>query len=166
VLTKTVNYAIGDPERKRQGVTDVADTRLGESTTVTYRGQNRPTAEAVEFRQISTNVYQATITPEDRGFGEVLGASYAVNHYREYDAFGSTGELRSVVQTTGGRQFEPTQAAAIAAFAREESTRVRDVEQSWTWLALLLALVAYFAEITLRRLQVYRGRSRIESGLT
>jgi hypothetical protein len=166
VLTKTVNHAIGDPERKRQGVTDVADTRLGETTTVTYRGQNRPTAEGVEFRQVSTNVYQATVTPEERGFGEALGASYAVNHYREYDTFGATGELRSVVQTTGGRQFEPTQAAEIAAFAREESTRVRDVEQSWTWLALVLALLVYFAEVTLRRLQVYRGRSRIESGLT
>jgi hypothetical protein len=166
VMTKTVNYAIGDPERKTQDVTDVADTRLGESTTAVYRGETRPAAENVEFRQVSTGVYEATITPDEQGFEEVLDASYAVNYRQEYSAFGPTAELRSVVQTTGGRQFSPNDAAEIAQFAREESTRVRDVEQSWTWLALLLALVGYFAEVVVRRLQVYRGRSRSESGLT
>ena len=96
----------------------------------------------------------------------MLDATYAVNYQSEYGSFGQTGELRSVVQTTGGRQFEPTEAAEIAEFARQESTRVRTLEQSWTWLALLLALLLYFGEIALRRLQVYRGRSRSESGLT
>jgi Mg-chelatase subunit ChlD len=166
LMTKTVNYAIGDPERKSEGVADVADTRVGESTTVVYRGESRPQAADVEFSQVSTGVYEATLTPNRTGFGEVLGASYAVNYPREYDAFGQAGELRSVVQTTGGRQFEPNQAAEIAAFARQESTRIREIEQSWTWLALLLALLAYFAEVVVRRLQVYRGRSRGESGLT
>ena len=166
LLTKTVNYAIGDPERKNQGVTDVADTRVGESTTIVYRGENRPTAEAVEFRQTSSGVYQATVSPTEAGFDTVLDATYAVNYPREYAAFGAADELRSVVQTTGGRQFEPSQAAEIARFARQQSTRVREIEQSWTWLALLLALLVYFGEVAVRRVQVYRGRTRSESGLT
>jgi Mg-chelatase subunit ChlD len=166
LLTKTVNYAIGDPERKSEGITDVTDTRIGESTTVVYRGERRPNASGVEFSQVSPGVYEATVSPTERGFGEVLDASYAVNYEREFGAFGPTGELRSVVQTTGGRQFDPSDAPEIARFARQESTRVREVEQSWTWLALLLALLAYFTEIVVRRLQVYRGRSRAESGLT
>ena len=166
LVTKTVNYAIGDPERKSEGVTDVSDTRVGESTTVVFRGRERPQSDAVDFRQTSTGVYQATLTPNETGFNQVLDATYAVNYQSEYGSFGQTGELRSVVQTTGGRQFEPTEAAEIAEFARQESTRVRTLEQSWTWLALLLALLLYFGEIALRRLQVYRGRSRSESGLT
>ncbi|AUV81607.1 magnesium chelatase [Salinigranum rubrum] len=166
LVTKTVNYAIGDPERKSEGVTDVSDTRVGESTTVVFRGRERPQSDAVDFRQTSTGVYQATLTPNETGFNQVLDATYAVNYQSEYGSFGQTGELRSVVQTTGGRQFEPSQAAEIAEFARQESTRVRTLEQSWTWLALLLALLLYFGEIVLRRLQVYRGRSRSESGLT
>jgi Mg-chelatase subunit ChlD len=166
LLTKTVNYAIGDPERKNQGVTDVSDTRVGESTTAVYRGPNRPTTEEVEFRQTSEGTYQATISPAEPGFETVLDATYAVNYPREYTAFGAADELRSVVQTTGGRQFEPSQAAEIARFARQQSTRVREIEQSWTWLALLLALLAYFGEVAVRRVQVYRGRTRSESGLT
>ncbi len=166
LVTKTVNYAIGDPERKTEGVADVSDTRVGESTTVVFRGRERPESDAVDFRQTSTGVYQATVTPTERGFNQVLDATYAVNYRSEYGAFGQTGELRSVVQTTGGRQFEPNEAAEIAEFARQESTRVRTLEQSWTWLALLLALLLYFGEVVLRRLQVYRGRSRSESGLT
>ncbi|WP_372911953.1 VWA domain-containing protein [Salinigranum sp.] len=166
LVTKTVNYAIGDPERKSEGVTDVSDTRVGESTTVVFRGRERPQSDAVEFRQTSTGVYQATLTPNETGFSRVMDATYAVNYASEYGAFGQTSELRSVVQATGGRQFEPNQAAEIAEFARQESTRVRTLEQSWTWLAILLALLLYFAEVVLRRLQVYRGRSRSESGLT
>ena len=166
LVTKTVNYAIGDPERKTEGVADVTDTRVGESTTVTFRGTTRPESDAVEFRQTSTGVYQATLTPTEAGYDDVLDATYAVNYPREYGAFGQAAELRSVVQTTGGRQFEPNEAAAIVEFARQESTRVRELEQSWTWLAILLALVLYFSEVVLRRLQVYRGRSRSESGLT
>jgi hypothetical protein len=166
LLTKTVNYAIGDPERRSEGVTDVADTRVGSSTTVVYRGGSRPQADGVVFRQTSEGVYRATLTPTEQGFGEVLGASYAVNYQQEYAAFGTNDELRSVVQTTGGRQFEPSQAAEIASFARRSATRVRDVEQSWTWLAVLVALLVYFAEVALRRVQVYRGRTRSESGLT
>ncbi|WP_136602392.1 VWA domain-containing protein [Salinigranum halophilum] len=166
LVTKTVNYAIGDPERKTEGVADVTDTRVGESTTVTFRGTTRPESDEVEFRQTSTGVYQATLTPTEAGYDDVLDATYAVNYPREYGAFGQAAELRSVVQTTGGRQFEPNEAAAIVEFARQESTRVRELEQSWTWLAILLALVLYFSEVVLRRLQVYRGRSRSESGLT
>ncbi|WP_142856767.1 VWA domain-containing protein [Salinigranum halophilum] len=166
LVTKTVNYAIGDPERKTEGVADVTDTRVGESTTVTFRGTTRPESDEVEFRQTSTGVYQATLTPTEAGYDDVLDATYAVNYPREYGAFGQAAELRSVVQSTGGRQFEPNEAAAIVEFARQESTRVRELEQSWTWLAILLALVLYFSEVVLRRLQVYRGRSRSESGLT
>jgi hypothetical protein len=166
LLTKTVNYAIGDPERKGEGVTDVADTRIGSSTTVIYRGQRRPQADEIEFRQTSDGVYQATLTPTEPGYEEVLDATYAVNYQQEYAAFGTNPELRSIVQTTGGRQFEPSQAADIASFARRSATRVRDVEQSWTWVAVLLALLVYFTEVVLRRVQVYRGRSRSESGLT
>lgn len=165
VLTKTVNHAIGDPERKRKGVADVADTRLGGSTTVTYRGQDRPNTEAAEFSRVSSEAYRATITPDEQGFNEILDVPYAVNYHQEYSAFGPASELRSVVEATDGQQFEPNQAEEIAAFAREQSTRVRDVEQSWTWLALLLALLTYFTEVILRRLQVYRGRTRTESGL-
>ncbi|WP_423751413.1 VWA domain-containing protein [Salinirarus marinus] len=165
LLTKSVNYAIGDPERKETGVTSISDTRVGESTTITYRGSTRPSAPGVQFSAVGEDVYQAQVTPTTPGYRTVLGADYAANYPAEYGAFGPAPGLASAVRATGGRQFAPTESAAIAEFARQQSTRVRDVRQSWDWLFYLAALLAFLAEVVVRRLQVYQGRTRHESGL-
>jgi hypothetical protein len=166
LVTKATNYVIGDPERRASDVTEVSDTRVGESTTVTYRGSNRPSVDGVEFRQAGANTYRATVTPTRTGFASILGAEYAVDAHPEYTAFGIDPELRQVVESTGGRTFAPSEAAAIASFARERARQVREVRRSWTWLALLAALTLFGVEVLVRRVQVYRGRAVNESGLS
>ena len=166
VVTKSTNYVIGDPERKQTDVAEATDTRVGEPATVTYRGEKRPAVENVSFRAVEEGVYRATVTPTESGFGSVLDASYAANYPREYGGFGPSSELESAVSATNGRTFSPGEAAEIAEFAREEATRVRDVRQDWTWLLLSVALGWFMLEIVVRRLQVYLGRTRHESGLT
>ena len=165
LVTKTVNYAVGDPERLRTGVADAGDTRVGEPTTVTYRGERRPTGEGVQFRRAGPTRYQATVVPEQEGFEFVAGAEFAANYPREYGAFGQSDALVRVVESTNGRVFEPGEGAQIAQFARESAVGVREVRDSWTWLALLLAVLLFTAEVVVRRVQVYRGRTRRESGL-
>jgi hypothetical protein len=165
LLTKATNYVIGDPERRATGVTEIADTRVGEPTTIVYRGSERPAAEGVQFRQVREGVYRATVTPDEAGFVRVLDAQYAANYPAEYGGFGVDPALERAVETTGGETFSPAAASRIAAFAREQSTRVRQVETDWTWVLLTLALLWYLAEVLTRRIQVYRGRTRNEGGL-
>jgi hypothetical protein len=165
LVTKSVNYAIGDPERKATGVTDVADTRVGESTTVVYRGDSPPSGTDLPFSAVDQGVYRAQVTPTEVGFRTAVGATYAANYPAEYAGFGTSSALTDAVRATGGRQFQRGQAAEIAAFARERSTRVRDVRQTWDWALLTVALLLYLAEVLVRRLQVYNGRTRSESGL-
>jgi Mg-chelatase subunit ChlD len=165
LLTKSVNYAIGDPERKETGVTSIPDTRVGEPTTITYRGDSRPSAEGVEFSAVEQDVYRAEVTPTDVGYRTVLDADFAANYPQEYAAFGPAPELASAVRATDGRQFSLGEAGAIAEFARQQSVRVRDVRQSWDWLLYLAALLLFLGEVVARRLQVYQGRTRQESGL-
>jgi len=165
LVTKTVNYAVGDPERLRTDVADAADTRVGEPTTVVYRGDDRPSAPDVSFRRVGDDRYEATVVPREEGFEFVAGAEFAANYPAEYAAFGQSDELIQVVESTGGRTFAPDESAAIARFAREQAGGVREVRDSWTGLALVLALLLFLAEVVLRRVQVYRGRTRRESGL-
>jgi hypothetical protein len=73
--------------------------------------------------------------------------------------------LREAVRATNGRQFESSDTAEIAEFARQQSTRVRDVEQQWGWVFAILGLVIFVTEVVIRRVQVYQGRTRQESGL-
>ena len=167
LLTKSTNYVVGDPERKAMGVAEAADTRVGQSTTVTYRGTTAPDGdENVSVRQVAPETYQATVTPSATGYEELFGASYAVNYRSEYAAFGQSQALTELVRATNGTQFGSNDADGIAAFAREQSTRVRDVERTWDWLFLLVGLSAYLIEVLARRLRVYTGRTTTESGLT
>ncbi|WP_251343137.1 VWA domain-containing protein [Haloplanus halophilus] len=165
MITKSVNYAIGDPERKASGVTDISDTRVGEPTTVIYRGESPPSGADLAFSAVDEGVYRAQVTPTEVGFQSVAGATYAANYPAEYAGFGTSSALTDAVQATGGRQFQPGQTAEIADFARQQSTRVRDVRQSWDWALLTAALLLFLTEVVVRRLQVYNGRTRSESGL-
>ncbi|MBX0293407.1 VWA domain-containing protein [Haloarcula nitratireducens] len=165
VVTKSVNYAVGDPARTSTGVTAVSDARVGREATLTYRGENRPSAEDVSVRQVGENLYEGTFTPREVGYHDVLGTEYAANYPAEYGAFGRSQQLGSVVEATGGQTFAPDDGAAIARLARQQSTRVRTVRDSWGWLALLAALLVFLAEVVGRRVQVYRGRTTLESGL-
>lgn len=155
-LTKSVNWAIGDPERLASGRTDVSDARVGDPATVTYEGTDRPRVDGLSFSRVGDGEYRATIVPDDEGYESVLGAAYAVNYPSEYARFGMAPALRSAVQRTGGQVYEPGEAAAIAADARERATAVRPVETEWGWLALVVALVAFVLECSVRRL--YRIR--------
>jgi hypothetical protein len=165
LVTKSVNYAIGDPERKASGVTDVSDARVGDPATLVHRGETPPNASGVAFSATGNGVYRAEVTPAEPGFETVAGATYAANYHAEYAGFGPSPALAETVRLTGGRTFDRTEAAEIAAFTRQQSTRVRDVRRSWDWALLAVALLVFLAEVVVRRLQVYTGRTRTESGL-
>jgi hypothetical protein len=105
------------------------------------------------------------VTPTTPGFQRVAGTTYAANYHAEYAGFGTAAPLADAVRATGGQQFDRDDAAEIAAFARQQSTRVRDVRQSWDWAFLTAALLLFLTEVVVRRVQVYKGRTRSESGL-
>jgi hypothetical protein len=165
LTTRSVNYAVGDPTRTLTDVTTVDDTRAGQQTTARYRGETPPDAADVSFRQIDEGLYLATFTPTERGYKQEFGTEYAVNYPAEYARFGESQQLSNAVTGTDGRTFGPDEGAEIARAATEQSTRVRSVRQSWGWVPLLVGLLLFVAEVVTRRLQVYRGRTYLESGL-
>jgi len=165
VVTKSVNYAIGDPSRTRTGVTDVSDARVGSQATLTYRGDERPSADNVSFRQVGERTFRGDFTPREAGYHEILDTTYAVDYPVEYTQFGTNPRLERLVDLTGGREFGPGEGAEIAKLAREQSTRVRTVRDAWGWVALLAAFVLFSTEVIVRRVQVYRGRTSLTSGL-
>lgn len=166
VVTKSVNYAVGDPKRTQTGVIAVNDARVGRPTTLTYQGDSRPDAADVSFRQVGGSRYRGEFTPREAGYQTVLSTEYAANYPVEYGAFGPSDSLNTLVETTGGRIFSPNQGEQIASEARQKSSRVRTIRDTWGWVALLGALLLFTGEVVARRLQVYRGRTSLESGLS
>ncbi|MDY6774562.1 MAG: VWA domain-containing protein [Halobacteria archaeon] len=160
LVSKSVNWAIGDPQRKTEGV-DVADTRVGVPTRATYTGSSPPSSSDLSFSKTGESdgqsTYSATIVPSETGFKSVMNDEYAVNYPHEYDDFGLSESLRSAVRSSGGRLFEPNQASAIAKFVKSRSTKVREVRENVTWIVLSAALVIYLIEIMARRIYEIYG---------
>ncbi|SDF21599.1 vWA domain-containing protein [Halorientalis regularis] len=151
-ITKSVNWAIGDPERLATGITSTPDARVGSPATATYEGANRPSADGYRFVQVDTGEYETTFVPASAGYQSLLAAEFAVNYPREFAAFGQSRAVRTAVERSGGGVFEPGQAAAIAEQVRQEASTVETVTREWTWLVLVVALVLYLVEVGTRRL--------------
>ncbi|WP_276301669.1 vWA domain-containing protein [Halorussus lipolyticus] len=164
LLSRSVNWAIGDPQRKATGVVSSPDTRVGEPTTVVYAGQNPPESaekSGLSFSAVAPGRYEAEEVPTEVGYRELPGSAYAVNYPAEYASLGVASGLKQVVERTGGRAFSPRRPAAIASAIERQATRKRHVERSWDWIALLAGLVVLVGEICARRLGRYRGQGVI-----
>lgn len=156
LVTRSVNWAIGDPERGRQGVT-VPDTRVGESTTAVYRGDERPSVSDPSFERVDEERYEASIRPDEPGYERVLDAEYAVEYPVEYAEVGRSPALDRLVAGTGGRTFAPDDGEAIAEAVASQVRRERRVRTSRDWVPLFLALVVFLGEVCIRRLAAHRG---------
>ncbi|ELZ91314.1 hypothetical protein C440_13409 [Haloferax mucosum ATCC BAA-1512] len=166
LLTKSTNYVIGDPERKAAGVTDVRDTRVGTPTTVVYRGGERPRDTGdLTFASVGDGVYEATIVPQEQGYRDVLDTSLAVNAPAEYSGFGQSAALEAAVADSGGTLYGPNDVTEIARSARDNASGVQPVRDDWAIAFVLAAFLLYLAEVLVRRVQVYRGRTQSEGGL-
>ncbi|WP_135828776.1 vWA domain-containing protein [Halorussus halobius] len=165
LLSRSVNWAIGDPQRKAAGVVSAPDTRVGEPTTVVYAGESPPAvengSESLSFSPVGESRYEARVTPTESGYRAVLGSSYAVNYSAEYAALGVSADLDRAVERTGGRTFASDESAAIAAAVTRQTTHARTIERSWDWAFLVGALVVYVLEVCARRLRRHRNQEVI-----
>jgi len=153
LVSRSVNWAIGDPERLTTDVYDVEDTRVGETTEISYRGGTRPSGDGdLGFSRTSENSYVATVTPTERGFETAGDAAYAVNYAAEYAGFGLSPSVYRAVESTDGGVYEPGETAAIAEEVRSHASEPRETQVDLSWIPLVLALLVYLVEVSLRRL--------------
>jgi hypothetical protein len=156
LLSKTVNWAIGDPERKKAYVVDVPDGRVGNQLKVSVKAEQIPTAEGLEFVKQDENEYEATITPNVTGFDSVLQTKYAVNYPVEYQDLGMNPQLQDVTSSTGGNVFKPGQVQQIVEFVRSVSTRTVTERRVLVWPFILAAISLFLVEVLLRRISQSR----------
>ena len=156
LVSRSVNWVIGDPERLATDVFDVEDTRVGETTEISYRGSSRPSTD-FSFSRTDEDEFVATVTPSEPGFNTVGDTEYAVNYAREYGAFGVSNSVTRAVEATGGSVYEPSQTAAIAEEVRSTASEPRETEVGLEWIPLVVALLLYLVEVSLRRLHDVYG---------
>jgi len=160
ILTRTVNWAIGDPERKKPYFVNVEDGRIGDPIKVEVRSDKIPSAEGLDFVKIETSRYEASIKTTETGFGNVLEATYAVNYPIEIEETGFNPGLTDVVSSTGGNIFKPDDIKGIVDFVKTVSKRTIVEQTTIVWPFIVAAMILFLIEVLLRRISENRMLSR------
>ena len=151
LITKSINWAIGDLSRKKSYDVSIIDTVLGKSTSVNVITKDMPKSDGLAFAKIDTNLYSASYTPTEMGFKDLLGATFAVNYNDEYANLGISPEFTTLVQKTGGKVFEPSDTKGIIEFIKAKSKRIKIESTDYRWPFAIIAMLLFLTEIAIRR---------------
>jgi len=155
-ITRTINWAIGDPTKRNGKGVIAEDTTLGETSEIFVRSSEIPVSSKVEFKKIDEDLYQGFFRPDDVGFFELADAKIAVNYHNEFRKVGLNPELRNLVTLTRGEMFDPDDIEGIIKATKTHSVRKEAQEVSYRWPFVIIALFIFLFEITVRKIRENR----------
>jgi len=156
LITRIVNWAIGDPSRNEEFDVKVKDSRIQDVVQINIISEKEPFLEGLSFSKIDKNSYRATFVPKTTGFHNFFDASMAVNYKREYEELGINPNLVDLVSITNGRIFDDNNTTAIVNFIKENSRRRKINKKSYSWIFILTALIIFLMEVCIRRIMENR----------
>jgi len=151
LITKSINWAIGDLGRKKDFDVTVKDTTLDKGALVRVIANSLPKYEKLSFVKSDVNLYTSVFNPTKTGFHNILGADVAVNYNTEYKDLGLNSEFISLVAQTGGKVFEKDDIETLIDFIKEKSKRIKVNATEIKWPFVLIAIILLLFEIFLRR---------------
>jgi len=151
LITKSINWAIGDLGRTKSYDVTIRDTVLGKSTSVNVISREMPQAQELAFAKIDTNLYSSAYSPKELGYKEILGATFAVNYNDEYANLGINNEFTTLVEKTGGRIFDSDDTKGIIEFIKAKSKRIKIDSTDYRWPFAIIAMILFLSEIAIRR---------------
>ena len=160
LLLRTLNWLVGDPDRKSQQFIDIEDTRLGETAKLTVKSPTPPSAPGVAFYKQEDDIYTATILPTQTGFQSVVDAIFAVNYPVEFENLGIDKKFYDLITVTGGSVFDPGDADKIADTVRTRSKRIIVKKVPIRAPFIIAAITLFLFEIAVR--QIVRNKRKEE----
>jgi hypothetical protein len=151
LLTNSINYLIGDPERKQEYNVIIPDTYINEITPVQVTSKEYPKA-SIDLTKIKDNYYEGKLKPTQLGFSKEMNTLYAVNSPKEYQYLGMYSNAQKIIQSTGGKVFSKENPDQIADYIKTVSKRSKIVKTYITWPILILLMIVYLFEVGLRKI--------------
>lgn len=157
LLSRSVNWAIGDPQRKEAYYVEIPDFRINDEGDVIVKSEQTVTSDALEFTKEGEK-YIAHFLPTEIGWGTIMGQTYGVNRPTELDVVGLNPALEGLVTSTGGKVFKSSEVDAIVQHVKESSRRTIIEREVLTLPFLWIALALFLIEILMRRITERRQR--------
>ncbi len=157
LLSRTINWVIGNPERKKDYYIKIKDSRIGETVEIILKSKNPPQSD-IKFDKFEEDKYIARIDANSIGFQNVLDGKYGVSYNREYEKIGVNPKIEALVESTGGKMFDINEVDEIVKYAKEKSKRLDTVKQSMLIYTLIPALIIFVIEVSIRRWREVRPK--------
>ncbi len=151
VISRSINWAIGDLNRKREYYVAVKDTFIDQDLDIWLRSPQTPDTSTYAFEKVDERLYNAQHTAAQTGFEDILGKNVAVNYNSEYQKVGVNPELEDFVVRSGGMMVDPDDVARMKALVESGSLRSKKTTKYYRWPFLLIALLLLVTEICIRR---------------
>ena len=148
LLVKTINWLVGDPDRKNTDTVTTFDTRVNEDSEIIVKGKN----PEGDYKKVDENTYSKSFTPAQIGVYQESGAKYAVNYAKEYEKIGQGQELETLVRSTGGKFFNENDIDNMIEYTKTKTKRQIMNKEPKALLFAGAALLIFLIELYLRRL--------------
>ena len=153
IITRMVNWAIGDFTKDNEFDVRVKDTNIGKASDITVITNEQPKEKGYEFYKVDSGVYSAKFRPEKVGFYQVLDATVAANYNDEYERIGMNPRLEELVALSGGYIFDPNDVEEIKDTIIRISKRVKVETINYRWPFIIAAIIIFLIDILIRRIR-------------
>ncbi|MFB6200326.1 MAG: VWA domain-containing protein [Candidatus Nanohaloarchaea archaeon] len=148
LVSRTVSWAVGNPQRKQQKWIKIESNRKPEDVNV------QASYEIKGLVKKGENLYTTYLTPEKTGFHSFRGQIYAYNYNRELEKIGFNRKGRELAAETGGNIYKPGKLESFFKQVKaEKSQKTRKIRLGSFFI--LAALITFLLEIAYRK---RRGR--------
>ncbi|MFH1315952.1 MAG: vWA domain-containing protein [Candidatus Woesearchaeota archaeon] len=154
LITRTINWLVGDPDRVKQYSIRVKDTNLGEPTDISIISEKMPGLTGYEFSKVelgNKDLYTSTFNPTSTGIFKFDNTIAAVNYHQEYQRLGINPDLKTLIESSGGGFFKPEESKELVEKVRQDSVRIRTDYKFFRWPFIIAALIILILEIGFRR---------------
>ncbi len=153
IITRMINWAIGDFTKDNDFDVRVRDVTLGKATDINVISNEKPEVKGFEFSKIDTGLYSAKLRPKKVGFYPILDAVVGVSYNDEYEKLGINPELGELVTISGGQIFAPDDVEGIRDTIISMSRRVKVETINYRWPFVIAAMVIFLIDVLIRRIR-------------
>lgn len=144
LVSRTLSWAVGDPQRKQDRNLDIEDAQYGETVQVSanypVEGLNRQ----------GENLYTGEVETSGIGFHRFQDTVYSYNYNDEVEKVGYSG-AEEIALETGGQVFTPDQKDEIKDTVQEFNSEKVKTQKDLTMHFLATALIVFLSEIGYRK---------------
>ncbi len=157
LITRAVNWAIGDLSRNKAFDVTVKDTYLGNDFSVDVISGSMPKSDQLSFSKVGERLYSSEFAPDRTGWYSFFDATAAANYPLELLNMGYDPDIGLLVQATGGKTFRPEQTEELLAKVRADSRRLVTTQKSLAWIPLVAAIALFLVDILVRKMYEKTG---------